>query len=127
VVELVPVTGTDAVLLCRDGSVHRTVDGGRRWVPVTAQPGATALAWQSGGRGWLLVDTDDGCPSLTLVRTTDGGGTWSPGGCVGRVPVAVDDVRQPSVDFVDPEVGMAVVAGEVFTTRDAGYSWRLVG
>lgn len=127
VVELAGLTAVDAVLLCPGGSLYRTADAGARWARVADQPGAVAMAWQSPDTGWLLDLSDERCPSVVLLRTIDGGGSWSPGGCLGQDPVVAEEGGLPSLAFADVEVGIAIVSGGVFTTADGGLTWRLVG
>jgi photosystem II stability/assembly factor-like uncharacterized protein len=117
---------TAATLLCAGGTVLRTTDTGRTWAPATEQPGAVALAWGDADTGWLLDSDSEGCPSLTLLRTVDGGGSWPAGGCVGKAPFDAASGQLPSLAFVGLQVGMAIVDGDVYTTDDAGYTWSAV-
>ena len=124
-VQLVALSTTEGVLMCHGGGVYRTVDAGARWVQRAVLPGAVAMAWRGGDRGWLLDASGSGCPSLTLMRTADGGTTWRSGGCVGGATSKVGD--GPSLAFADADVGMAMVGDRVFTTDDGGTTWTDVG
>ena len=126
-VELVGLSTTDAAVLCPKGRVLRTLDGGANWLRLTVVPGAVALAWESRDLGWLLDISDAQCPSVRLLQTVDGGRTWRVGGCLGQLPVQPDEGLLPSLAFADGYLGMAIVGGDVFTTKDGGYGWRQVG
>jgi hypothetical protein len=71
----------------RDG-VIRSADGGHTWSDVGSAStcllignGVGELWFLASGVGWALEESDDGGPQCPLlVRTTDGGLTWSPEG-----------------------------------------------
>lgn len=70
------------------GGIVRSTDGGHTWRDVGSAStcllignGVGELWFLSSGDGWALEENDDGGPQCPLlVRTTDGGLTWSPGG-----------------------------------------------
>ena len=112
-----------AALLCQDGQVVRSIDGGSGWTNASRVAGAVALAWNSPELGWLLDTGGDLCPGLQALRTVDGGVTWQEGGCVGTSQQAASSGR-PALDFADPQNGMALVGTETFVTADGGVTWQ---
>ncbi len=68
--------------------ILRSTDGGRTWRDVGSSRtcllqdnGVTELWFVSSSTGWALEQNDDGGPQCPLlVRTNDGGATWSPEG-----------------------------------------------
>lgn len=126
------INGVDRVfgaLLCADGVVRTTADGGQEWRKVSAVPGAVALAWATNAEGWLLTDEpiDAGggsCPGYQLVSTVDGGLNWLPGGCVGKASDASAKATSPSLDFLDVQLGMVSLASGAYVTDDRGLNWQ---
>lgn len=122
VVELEGLTETSAAVLCEDGEVLTTLDGGVEWASASPVPGAVATAWVGQDLGWVLQVGGDACPGLQLLRSVDAGQNWETGGCVGG---SEPPEGRPAVDFVDPLVGMALVGEETFTTDDGGLTWQV--
>jgi hypothetical protein len=90
---------------------------------LTISPGAAArtfLSFTDQGTGWLLVSeqiTHTG--SGELLRTTDGGATWTRQAGQRTLPAV------GAIHFLTPQVGYlkAIQTGAWWTTRDAGQSW----
>ena len=127
VVELEAVSSTDAAVLCPNGTVKRTEDGGeKKWIDAGAVQGeAVALAWLTPEMGWVLQKGVDACPGFQVLGTTDGGATWLPRGCVGDAESVAPGSLRPSLSFSDPLIAMASLDGSVFTTKDGGTTWTL--
>ena len=124
--EIQGVDPSVGVLLCPDGEIRTTSNGGANWPQKSVVQGAVALAWDSPAEGWLLKQDSELCPGFQLVRTIDGGASWpQTGGCVGDASASAPGAEAPSLDFVNPTDGMATVEGAVFTTTDGGLTWRL--
>jgi photosystem II stability/assembly factor-like uncharacterized protein len=121
--ELEALSASDAVVLCQDGAVYRTIDGGSQWARALDVPGSVALAWETRELGWVLSSTSETCAGYQLNRTIDGGTTWQQGGCVGEADLVSPGVL-PSLAFSDSQTGMAVVGEATFVTRDGGLTWR---
>jgi photosystem II stability/assembly factor-like uncharacterized protein len=119
-----PISATEAAVLCVGGEVVTTSDGGASFQQVTPVVGGQALAFEGPSLGWVLQRDSGRCGGYQLVQTQDGGTTWQTGGCLGAEPIS-DPRSLPSLDFADPERGLANLAGEVFVSEDSGYTWRL--
>ena len=121
VVEVQGLTVTDAALLCPDGAVMRSIDGGQ-FSQVSSVSGASALAFEGRELGWLLVHDVNGCPAYVLYRTVDGGTTWETGGCVGTSD-ELAAAQPPAMAFADTQLGMVTIGGVTYTTNDGGFTW----
>ena len=121
------VEGLDAVfgvLLCQNGAVYASADGGATWTRQSVVKGAAALSWETTLEGSLLQRGSETCRGLQFLRSVNVGRNWQTGGCIGDESAASSRSPSPSLDFVDANVGMALVDGVVFTTTDGGESWR---
>lgn len=96
-------------------------------VPAAFEP--MSATFVSAAHGWVLGSVPCGtgrCPAI--VRTLDGGATWSsigaPGTTIGaRAPGSIgDSVGISSLRFADPLDGWAF-GPELWTTRDGGTTW----
>ena len=111
---------TDVGYLIRiDGSVLRTDDGGQRFASRTTLPpnagGPPNDAWFTGpDAGVVLTGTDT---LGRILRTTDGGSTWSEAATSGALR---------GVHFVSAMVGYAVGQNAVLKTDDGGATWTEV-
>jgi hypothetical protein len=106
--------------LSREGALERSTDGGRSWqfVRVAATP-PTLRSFSSLGR-----DIWAGGAGGALYHSADNGRTWA------RVTVKAGDVVLDSdivrVEFTDAQQGaLMTVAGETWTTTDAGLTWSV--
>lgn len=73
-------TDTTAALLCGDGAVKVTADGGASWSTVGAVADGRALTF--GGTGLLYALTSEpGCNGLAVASSNDNGETWTVAGC----------------------------------------------
>lgn len=107
------------------GTLLHTSDGGQSWVPQPMSGMLDAVAsfsrvfFSDSANGW--VGTDTGISSRMrdappLLRTTDGGRTWS---IEGRWPgMSVRDLW-----FRDPQSGWCMEFSGVYSTKDGGVSW----
>ncbi len=118
------ISASEAAVLCTGGEVLTTADAGETFEAATPVVGGQALAFDGPLLGWVLQRDSGRCGGYQLLQTQDGGTSWQTGGCLGAAPIS-DPRSLPSLDFADPERGMASLAGEVFVTTDSGYTWRL--
>jgi photosystem II stability/assembly factor-like uncharacterized protein len=112
------------------GALLSTADGGATW-ELKARPTEDALRdlfFSDPETGWIVCERDMFKPMLKeesvsyLLKTTDGGGTWS------RVEVtrgADVDVKLAGLRFADREHGWVYgEMGALFVTRDGGATWE---
>jgi hypothetical protein len=108
---------------------YSTRDGGLTWshhVVFDVNSFAISASFADPLHGWVLMDPGDGVPmsATALVRTSDGGVTWT------RLGETVTTVAQPfAVMFSDAWHGWldAVASSPVaYATSDGGESWRPV-
>lgn len=121
------------------GGVWRTVDAGQRWTPIldnagTGSIGAVAVApsnpsviYVGTGEGAMRGDMTNG---MGVVRSTDGGKTWS-------APTLTDSrqIGTIVVDPTNPDIALVATIGHafgpntergVFRTVDGGKTWTRV-
>ncbi|MCW2506112.1 MAG: hypothetical protein JWO79_4396 [Actinomycetia bacterium] len=119
IVDVSAVTLYSSAVLCADGRISRTSDGGARWV--TGQvPNALAIGFASPDVGYAVVPRTDTCAGLQTLATADGGRSWRLAGCV-------RDAAGPGfgMSFADPANGLLVAGDGVYRTTDRGTSWKL--
>jgi photosystem II stability/assembly factor-like uncharacterized protein len=119
------ISDVDGAVMCDDGVIYLTGNGGAKWSDVTPVDGAEAMAFHSPDLGWVLQRNSGICAGYRLLRTVDGGTTWNPGGCVGEQPTA-DQHTLPALSFANTQLGMATWGGATYATKDAGYHWHIV-
>jgi photosystem II stability/assembly factor-like uncharacterized protein len=132
-----PLSESDGWLLA-DSGPYLTRDAGRSWESLTVAAGGEALSavfFLDPENGWLVTAslTDAGEPAYTLLRTRDGGRTWS------RIPLALFAPGAPEafaesvhLSFLDSQTGWLTVKqatsanfslGTLFHTTDGGATW----
>ncbi len=111
VIDLARSSATDAQVLCQDGTVRQTVDGGQTWKNAGKVKGALAIANRVEGSHVVgyAARTVDGCAGVQLVRIGSGTGAADP-----EVLACV-------------EVGLTDVAGQVALSTPKAGGWLLVG
>ncbi len=117
--EAVQVVGPQAVVaLERDGTIHRSADGGATWVGAPSAPsGLTAadLYFNTPSEGWII---GQGFSGSALFHTADAGATWT--------PVPDFEGTYVAVDFVGASGWAMSFDGTLYRTLDAGNSWSSV-
>ncbi|MFN3963435.1 MAG: WD40/YVTN/BNR-like repeat-containing protein, partial [Fimbriimonadaceae bacterium] len=113
-----------------EGGVWRTTDAGVNWTPLgDAWPtmGVNAIAYKPNDPNVILVGTGDlnggGKPGIGIMRTTDGGTTWTATGTS-----VFGSARTRRIVF-DPDNNNIVYAttatGNVVRSTDAGATWTV--
>lgn len=96
-------TDTSAALLCGDGAVKTTADGGASWVTEGAVAEGRALTFGSTGLMYALT-SEPGCNGLAVASSNDNGKTWAVAGCAegassyGAVAIAATGNKVTVVD-----------------------------
>jgi photosystem II stability/assembly factor-like uncharacterized protein len=110
--------------------VYRTTDGGRRWSTKPILSGVayltsvSSVSFVDAVHGWLLLSTPSVASGADLLRTNDGGATWTNLGS----PVVGND-QAYRVHFTDPQVGWLDTLSArpyAYTSADSGATWQQV-
>jgi hypothetical protein len=117
--DLAPGSLTLATVLCADGSVYRTTNGGTRWQRRGELAGAVAINQSSAARLVAAVTGSDGCDGIEVRTSADGGATWAATGCAADAR-ADDGV---GLTFGDADRGLLVVGSGTYRTSDGGTTW----
>jgi hypothetical protein len=111
---VMPVTKRSAKVMCADGAIRSTTDGGATWTDVGKLPNASVAYFTGERTGYAAVAKPD-CKSRIHV-TIDGGATWSPRGCV------VKDFVLPGLSGTDKRL-VAGGRGGIRLSKDSGATW----
>jgi hypothetical protein len=118
------------VVLGSKSFIYRTVDGGRKWSANPLLGGVSyltsmqAVSFADAAHGWLLLSTPTVASSAELLRTNDGGATWTNLGS----PVVGNDLAY-RVHFSNPQVGWLESLSArpyAYKSIDAGATWGQV-
>ncbi|MET9022280.1 hypothetical protein ABZV93_20095 [Actinopolymorpha sp. NPDC004070] len=109
-----------AFVLCDDGRVMSTSDGGAHWSAQGTVKAAADLDFVNQRTGLVVRTGVPGCDGVQVVRTTDGGRHWKLTACV-----TGDQARSGSPPDISADGDRAYLArGEaVWATTDAGRHW----
>lgn len=111
---LEPIDAKAAYILCADGAIRVTEDGGRSWQTRSTVVGAASISFADAKSGFALAPTAE-CPAAVLA-TTDSGATWTRRACLkGAVPQAIAAAGGRMLVLID---------GRMQSSEDAGASWR---
>ena len=121
-----------------DGGVWKSTDGGATWTPkFDAQPTLSAgdLAIDPANSNVLFVATSDpfgygvpfwgGTYSVGVMKSIDGGTTWTPTGLTWTV-AQNRTIRRLVMHPTDPKILMAATSAGLFRTDDGGVSWKQI-
>lgn len=111
------VSGVDpgvARVLCDDGRVLGTADGGTEWVGLGELADAHAISYASPAVGYAVVE-EEGCDGATVRRTANGGASWEQLACV--------ELQGPWGISANDSLLLVAGADGHSTSRDAGESW----
>jgi photosystem II stability/assembly factor-like uncharacterized protein len=98
---------------CADGSVYGSGDAGKTWTALGRLDNIRVSTFLTPSSGFALARYN-GCAANNF-STTDGGVSWTPGGCISG---------EPAQSVAATSSGLAaVVAGEVYVSADEGKSW----
>ena len=113
VVALAALNESAARVLCADGTVQGTSDGGEGWQELGSLEGAVDLDFTDAATAWAVGATDD-C-ATAVYKTVDAGIDWEQLGCL--------DDGAPEAISAD-RAGVTVQAGgTVLTSTDDGETW----
>ncbi|MEX2458331.1 MAG: hypothetical protein WD770_05045 [Actinomycetota bacterium] len=128
-----------AIRTFEGGNLTRTLDGGRRWLPVPSpcpadDPAATAVSFPTPDSGWVVCAGEAAAErqNKTLVHTTDAGSSWAVvarSATAARIAIGTgfDDVGYAGWAMWFDERGRGVLAagesGPSVRTLDGGRSW----
>lgn len=107
------VTAASARVSCADGTFRGSGDNGDTWVELGRLDNARVATFLTPSAGFALARFN-GC-GANQFATTDGGVTWTPGGCITGDPAQAISATSNGL--------AAVVAGEAYVSEDNGQSW----
>jgi hypothetical protein len=107
------VTEESARVACANGTFRGSGDNGKTWVRLGRLDNVRVGTFTSPGKGYALARYN-GC-GANLFATTDGGATWEPRGCISGDPAQAISATTNRLT--------AVVAGDLYFSRDDGKSW----
>ena len=107
------VTAASGRVSCADGTFRGSGDNGKTWVQLGRLDNARVSTFLTPTTGFALARFS-GCAANEFT-TTDGGVTWTPGGCIGGDPAQAIAATSNGLT--------AVVAGEAYASTDNGTTW----
>ncbi|MFN8397370.1 MAG: hypothetical protein U0176_22295 [Bacteroidia bacterium] len=114
------VSGTTGALNSERPAIFRTVDGGQNWQQVAGLPNFQGICWKmtfpSRQVGYSSVEAWQGQDSIPVMKTTDGGLSWTPK--LQSVPYFWDQ----GIGFIDEQLGYCGSTTNKRTT-DGGDTW----
>lgn len=116
----VSTLGTDvAYVLCADGLVASTFDGGESWTEQGTVEGAAGLDFITAETGLAVVAGHESCEGIAVLRSTDTGQSWEPHGCIET------DAISELADISTTGDRAYVSAGEaIWYSEDGGATWE---
>ena len=112
---LSPTAQSMARVLCNDGAMRGSADGGAQWMLLGSLEGAVDIEYATAADAWALATTD-AC-AATMLRTADGGVDWERTGCVA-------DDGDPQALSRAGDLLVAQVGGRVLVSADEGETFR---
>lgn len=108
------VTADSARVSCADGTIKGSGDGGGTWVDLGRLDNLRVTTFTTPSAG-LALARYNGC-GANLFATSDGGVTWTPGGCISGEPAQAVAATANGLT--------AVVNGEVYVSEDSGKTFK---
>ena len=119
--QLDPIDGGAAAMLCASGAVFFSGDSGRSWGRRQVVEDAVAVDFLDPLTGWILAPHPACGTGMRVLRTTDGGLHWLGRGCVDAPP------NVPlGFAFADESDGLLVAGAETHRTVDGGRTWQRI-
>lgn len=110
-----------ATVLCDDGAVRRTSDGGVRFAGASTVKGAIALAAGSDSTLYLVVPGGATCAGVRVRASGDDGTSWTDAGCIADPTV----VAAKSVGFdVSGSTAMLLADAKTYRSVDRALTWQ---
>lgn len=125
VADLAGLSTTVAAVVCTDGSIQQTDDGGSSWSALGTLEGAVALGPQlstdADFQGYLIASLESGCEGVAIRSVgTDGGGLdGDPVSCVDTGEVAPGQVAVA----LNGEVAWLWAGDSLLISTDGGATW----
>jgi photosystem II stability/assembly factor-like uncharacterized protein len=120
------VISPDAFVVGGGCAARRSVDGGATFTRLYFTSGRCRQSLE----GLAFTDADTGYLVLTdgtVIRSADGGATWSPGTAVPGTRALGGNHEPRDLAFLGPATGFAATTeGHIYRTTDAAGSWTLV-
>jgi hypothetical protein len=107
------VTAEQGRVSCADGTFRGSGDNGKTWVELGRLDNARVSTFLTPSAGFALARYN-GC-AANAFTSNDGGGTWTPGGCISGDPARA--IAATSSRLV------AVVDEDVYTSDNNGTAW----
>jgi hypothetical protein len=107
------VTDRSGRVSCADGSIIGSGDDGKTWVPLGRLDNVRVSTFLTPSAGFALARYN-GC-AANAFSTTDGGVTWTPGGCISGEPARAIAATSSSL--------FAVVDQDVYSSATNGLEW----
>jgi photosystem II stability/assembly factor-like uncharacterized protein len=124
----------EAAVATIPGKIFRTADGGVNWTVVFEDSGVTTflnyVKMVDDTHGFAVGDAPDDSSPVAVLKTTDGGWTWTP--IDHDLPMGCTQYYGPTCDFVSREVGYTcqnvptspvTSRRTIFKTTDGGSTW----
>ncbi|MRJ75567.1 hypothetical protein GEV29_03375 [Aeromicrobium sp. SMF47] len=107
------VTPESGRVSCANGTVRGSGDNGKTWVTLGRLDNVRVATFSTPSKGYALARYN-GC-GANQFSTTDGGVTWTPGGCIAGDPAQAISATVNGL--------AAVVADQPYVSTDDGKSW----
>jgi photosystem II stability/assembly factor-like uncharacterized protein len=107
------VTADSARVSCADGAFYGSGDNGATWVPLGRLDNVRVSTFRTPGAGFALARYS-GC-AANAFTTTDGGASWTPGGCITGDPAQAIAANANGLT--------AIVADAAYISGDDGKTW----
>ena len=115
------IGSTSAYVLCPDGAIYRTTDGGTTFTKRSKLAGTVALGGAGAGDELAAVTGTTGCDGVLVRRSADGAKTWTTGYCV----VSATDTADVGIDLSAANAWL-VSGTHVYRSTDGGSTWTRV-
>jgi hypothetical protein len=115
IVSIMPITKKHAKVVCANGTIRTTRDGGSRWTDVGELPGTSVAVFTGPLTGYASVSR--GACKSRIHATADGGITWVARGCVH------EEFILPGLSGTEKRL-VAGGTGGMRVSTDGGTTWK---